>query len=103
MKNYVHDFGNLSCLIRETINIENWDVMWEGLSVHLFRMNEISVDETSGYSIIQEGLNGVEFTCVHGSNFYQQEQESLLHVQGANREELGQSLLLLGSMEQSNN
>ena len=66
-------------------------------------MNEISVDETSGYSIIQEGLNRVEFTCVHGSNFYQQEQESLSHVQGTNREELGQSLLLLGSMEQSNN
>jgi len=25
-KNYVHDFGNLSCLVRGTVNIEDWDI-----------------------------------------------------------------------------
>ena len=43
----------------------------------------------------------MEFACVHGSNFYQQEQRSPSCVQGTNREELEQPLLPLGSMERS--
>ena len=84
VKNYVYDFGNLSCLIRGTVDIEDWDVIWEGPSVYSFRADEISVDEASGCSAVQESLDRVEFACVRGSNLYQQEQGSLSYVQGAN-------------------
>ena len=72
-ENYVHELGNLSCLIRETVNIKDWDITRECLSVHSFQTDEISVNEASGHSTVQEGLDGVEFAYVHGSNFYQQE------------------------------
>ena len=72
-ENYVHDLRNLSCLVWGTINIENWDVMQEGPSVHSFRMDKISVNEASGCFAVQEDLDRVEFACVRGSNFYQQE------------------------------
>ena len=64
-------------------------------------MDEISVDEVSGCSTVQEGFDGVEFARICGSNFYWQEEGSSLHVQGANRKELGQSLLPLRLMERS--
>jgi len=72
-KNYVHNLGNLSCLVRGAINIKDWDVMWEGPSVHPFWTDKISVNKASSRSAVQEGLDGVEFTCVRGSNFYWQE------------------------------
>jgi len=43
----------------------------------------------------------MEFACVRSSDFYWQEQGSPLRVQGTNREELGQSLLLLRLTEQN--
>jgi len=102
-KNYVHNLGTLSCLIRGTIDIEDWDVTQEGLSVHSLRTDKIPVDEASNCSTVQEGLDRVEFICVHGSNFYQQEQGSPSYIQGTDQEELGQPLLPLGSVEQSSN
>ena len=35
-ENYVHNLGNLSCFIRGTVNIEDWDVMRESPGVHPF-------------------------------------------------------------------
>ena len=36
MEKYVYDLGNLSSLIRGTVDVEDWDVMRESLSVYLF-------------------------------------------------------------------
>ena len=69
-KNYIHDLRNLFCLVRRTINIEDWDVMREGSSVHSFQIDEISVNKAFSCSTVQEGLDGVEFTCVYSSNFH---------------------------------
>ena len=73
MENYVYDLGNLSCLVWRTIDIEDWDVMREGPSVHSFQIDKISVDEAFSRSAVQESLDSMEFTCVRDSNFYQQE------------------------------
>ena len=51
-------------------------------------MDEISVDEASSCSTVQEGFDGVEFACIRGSDFYWQEEGSSSCVQGTNREEL---------------
>jgi len=82
VKNYVHDLGNLFCLVGRTVNIEDWNIIREGPSVQLFQINKISVDEASGCSAVQEGLDGVELACVRGSNCYWQEQGSFSCVQG---------------------
>ena len=36
MEKYVYDLGNLVCLVRGTVDIKDWDVMQEGLSVYPF-------------------------------------------------------------------
>jgi len=82
LENHIHDLGNLSCLVEGAINIEDQDVTREGLSVHLFRADKISVNEASGCSAVQESLDEVEFACVCSSNFYWQEEESSSCVQG---------------------
>jgi len=61
----------------------------EGSSVHPFQIDKIAVDEAPSCFAVQEGLDRVEFACVHSSNFHWQEQESSLHIQDANRKELG--------------
>ena len=61
---YVYNLGNLSSLIRGTIDIKDWDVMWEGLSVYPFRTNKVPVNEASSCSTVQEGFNRVEFAGV---------------------------------------
>ena len=71
-ENYIHNLRNLSCLVRETIDIEDQDVTWEGLSVHPSRTDKISVDEASGGSAVQEGFDRVEFACVCSSDFHWQ-------------------------------
>jgi len=63
-KNYVHDLKNLSCLIGGTVNIEDWDVMQEGPSVHPFQTDKISVDEASSCSTVQKGLDRVELLSI---------------------------------------
>ena len=73
VENYVHNLGNLSCLVKGTVDIEDRDVVREGLSVHPLRTDKISVDEASGGSAVQEGFDGVEFACVCSSNFHWQE------------------------------
>ena len=52
--------------------------------VQVFIPFKFSVNKASSCSAVQEGLDRVEFACVCGSNLYQQEQGSLLCVQGAN-------------------
>jgi len=37
-------------------------------------MDEILVDKASSCSAVQEGFDGVEFTCVRSSDFHWQEQ-----------------------------
>ena len=70
---YIYDFGNLSGLVRESVDIEDRDVTREGPSVYSFRSDEVPVDEASGCSAVQEGFDGVEFACVRSSNFHWQE------------------------------
>ena len=72
-ENYVHNLGNLSCLVRETVNIEDWDVVQEGLSVHPLQTDKISVNEASSGSAVQEGFDRVEFAHGCSSNFHWQE------------------------------
>ena len=100
-ENYIYNFGNLTCFIGGTVDVEDQDVTREGPSIHSFRVDKISVDEASGCSGVQEGLDGVEFACVRSSDFYWQEKRSSSCVQGTNQEKLGQSLLLLGLTERS--
>ena len=73
MEKYVYDFGNLSSLIRGTVDIEDRDVTWESPSVYFFWSDEVSVDEASGCSTIQESFDKVEFAYVRSSNFHWQE------------------------------
>ena len=70
---YVYDLGDLSCLVGGTVDIEDWDIAWEGLSVYPFQTDEVPVDEASSRSAVQEGFDGVEFTCICSSNFHWQE------------------------------
>ena len=73
VEKYVYNLGNLSCLVGRTVDIEDWDVMWEGLSVYPFQMDKIPVDEAPGCSTVQENFDRVKFAGVHSSNFYWQE------------------------------
>ena len=73
MEKYVYNFGNLSGLVRRSVDIEDWDVTREGPSVYPFRTDEVPVDKASGYSAVQKGFDGVEFAGVRSSNFYWQE------------------------------
>ena len=98
---YVYDFGNLSGLVRGSVDVEDQDVTKEGPSVYFFRLDEVPVDEASGCSAVQEGFDRVEFTCVHSSDFHWQEQGGSSRIQGTDREELGQPSLPLGFMERS--
>ena len=70
MEKYVYDFGNLSSLVRGTIDIEDRDVTWEGPSIYPFQTDEVPVDEASGCSAVQESFDEVKFACVHSSNFH---------------------------------
>ena len=36
VEKYIYDLGNLVCLVRGTVDIKDWDVMQEGLSVYPF-------------------------------------------------------------------
>ena len=51
-EDYVYHFRDLSCLIRRTVDIEDGNVMREGLGVHPLQMDKISVDEASGCSAV---------------------------------------------------
>ena len=70
MEKYVYNLRDLSCLVGGTIDIEDGDVMWEGLSVYPFQTDKIPVDEASSCSAVQEDFNRVEFTCVRSSDFH---------------------------------
>ena len=50
--------------------LSRWDITREGLSVYSSQTDEISVDEASSCSTVQESLDGVEFAHVCSSNFY---------------------------------
>ena len=73
MEKYVYDLGDLSCLVGGTVDIEDRDVVWEGPSIYSFWMDEVPVDEASSHSAVQEGFDGVEFTCICSSDFHWQE------------------------------
>ena len=69
-ENYIYNFGNLTCFIGGTVDVEDQDVTRESSSVYPFQMDEIPVDEASSCSTVQEDFDGVEFTCVCSSNFH---------------------------------
>ena len=70
MENYIHNLGNLPCLVRRTVDIKDWDVAREGPSVHPSQTNKISVNEASGGSAVQESFDGVEFAHGCSSDFH---------------------------------
>ena len=101
MEKYIYNLRNLACLVRGTINVEDWDVTQESSSVYPFQMDELLVNKASSCSAVQESFDRVEFTCVHSSDFHWQEQGGSSRIQGTDREELGQPSLPLGFMERS--
>ena len=73
MKKHVYDLRDLFCLIERTIDIEDQNVTWEGLSVYPFQMDKVPVNEAFSCSAVQEDFDRVEFAGVCSSDLHWQE------------------------------
>ena len=66
---YIYNLGNLACLIRGTIDVEDQDVAQESLSIYPFQTDKLPVDEASSCSAVQEGFDGVEYDLINNLGF----------------------------------
>ena len=70
MEDYVYNFGDLACLVGETVHVVHRYGARDALSVNTFRPYEVSIYEVARSSGVQKRFDGVHLAGICGADFY---------------------------------
>jgi len=100
MENYIHHFGDLSCLVRGAVYVEHWYGMRDALGTDTFCTDKILVYEVASGSGVQKRFDRIYLAGVGGADLDRQDDRRSAGVEGVGGESFGEFFLPFGSPRQ---
>jgi len=89
MKDYIHYFRDLTCLIGRTIHIVYQYGVRDALGANTFHMDKVFIYEVAHSSRVQKHLDRMHFASVSGADFYREDDRYSTSIKGVGRESFG--------------
>jgi len=89
MENHVYHFRDLTCLIGGAIHIVHQYGARDAPGVNTFHSDEVSIYEVARGSRVQKCLDGMHLAGVCGTNFYREDNQRFVGVEGVDGESFG--------------
>ena len=88
-ENHVYHFQDLTCLVGGAIHVVHWYGARDAPGVNAFRSDEVSIYEVARSSGVQKRLDGMHLAGVSGTDFYQEDDQHSVGVEGVDGESFG--------------
>ena len=87
--NHVYHFRDLTYLVGGAIHVVHWYGARDTPGVNAFRSDEVSIYEVVCGSRVQKCLDGMYLTGVCGTDFYREDDQRSVGIEGVDRESFG--------------
>jgi len=88
-ENHVYHFRDLTCLVGGAVYIVHRYGARDAPGVNAFRSDEVSIYEVVCGSRVQKCLDGMYLTGVCGTDFYREDDQRSVGIEGVDRESFG--------------
>jgi len=89
MEDYVHNFGDLACLVGGAVHVVHWYGARDAPSVNTFCLDKVSIYEVARSSGVQKRFDRVHLAGVCGADFYWEDNRHSAGIKGIDRELFG--------------
>jgi len=88
-EDYIHHFGDLTCLVGETIHVVHQYGARDAPGANTFRTNKVFIYEVAHSSGVQKHLDKMHLASVSGANFYREDDRCSASIEGVGGELFG--------------
>jgi len=89
IENYVHNFGDLACLVGGAIHVVHQYGARDAPGVNTFHTDKVLIYEVAHSSGVEKYLDGMHLAGVCGADFYWEDDRCSAGIKGIDRESFG--------------
>ena len=85
MEDYIYHFGDLTCLVRETIHIVYWYGARDTPGANTLRTDKVFIYKVAHSSRVQKRLNRMHLVSIGGADFYREDDRCSVSIESVGK------------------